>query len=73
LYSSSDVRSRVGNKYDDNQQQLVGETVKQGYSNKCRINHQKTECGAKCKQYAINAQYTISTDRPKEKMMGKTA
>ncbi len=37
------------------------------------MNHRKTEWDAKCKQYTINAQYTISMDHPKKKLKGKTA
>jgi hypothetical protein len=35
------------------------------------MNHRKTECDAKCKQYTINAQYNISIDHPKKKLKGE--
>jgi hypothetical protein len=35
------------------------------------MNHRETECDAKCKQYPINAQYTISIDHPEKKLKGE--
>jgi hypothetical protein len=36
------------------------------------MNHGKTEYDVKCKQYTINVQYTITIDRPKKKLNGKS-
>jgi hypothetical protein len=57
------MRNNKMNQADNNQQYLVVETVKQEYSNNCRMNHQKIEYASK---------YTISRYLPKkEAQVGK--